>query len=135
MRKLIVLGMILSLLIAVAPVMASEDTASFLALNNVAVQTMSDDQLATVEGQSWYDRGHNDYGRKGNDHNKKDGHKDKHDGKHGYKDGYKGGKDFCSCGPLFVNQVNTAVQVGVAEGAFPSLSQTLSQANIAAITR
>jgi hypothetical protein len=125
MKKLIGVGMVLSLLFAVAPAMASEDTTSFLALNDVTVPAMSDVQLAAVEGQDWKDSGKHDWGRKG-DHKKPP----KHDGK---------GKDPCKCfgygGYTGVTQVNTATVVGIAVGSYPVVSQSLNQTNAAAITR
>ena len=57
MKKVIGAGMVLSLLFTVAPVMAADDTASFVALSQVTLQAkeslpqMPDDQLAAVEGQ------------------------------------------------------------------------------------
>jgi hypothetical protein len=57
MKKLIGAGMALSLLLAVAPAMATDDTTSFVALSQVTLQAkeslpqMPDDQLAAVEGQ------------------------------------------------------------------------------------
>jgi len=54
MKKLLGIGTALALLLSVAPVMA-DDTATFHALSNTTVQanaSLSDDQLAAVEGQN-----------------------------------------------------------------------------------